>query len=105
MVTVEIAFGALAAALACIALAWVLAVLGLAVRCQDTAAEVARQEARTDRSAVARAIADRPKGATVSVRGDAEQVTVTVELIARPWASWLPAIPVSARAVALREPA
>lgn len=105
MVTVEIAFGALAAALACIALAWVLAVLGLAVRCQDTAAEVARQEARTDRSAVARAIADRPKGATVSVRGDAEQVTVTVELIARPWASWLPAIPVSARAVVLREPA
>jgi hypothetical protein len=41
----------------------------------------------------------------VNVVQDEEQVVVTVALLARPWASWLPAVPVSARAAVLREPA
>lgn len=105
MVTVELAFASIGAALACVLLAWVMALVGLVVRCQDTAAEVARQEARSDHSAVGRAVSDRPSGATVNVEQDEEQVVVTVELLARPWASWLPAVPVSARASVLREPA
>ncbi|MCA0296731.1 MAG: hypothetical protein LCH96_15740 [Actinobacteria bacterium] len=105
MVTVELAFGSLGAALACVLLAWVLTLVGLLVRCQDTAAEVARQEARSDRSAVGRAVADRPPGATVSIRQDERQVTVRVDLDARPWASWLPAVPLTSSATVLREPA
>lgn len=104
MVTVEIAFAALFAAMAAVALAWVLAVLGLSARCHDTAAEVARQEARADRSAVAKAIADRPAGAQVRVRHTGPRVVVTVRLAARPWLSWLPSVPLSATAVVIEEP-
>ena len=105
MVTAEIAFASIGAALATVALAWVLVVLALLVRCQDTAAEVARQEARADRSAVAKAIADRPDGARVKVSSHGDEVRVEVRLDARPWAAWLPAIPVSATATVIREPA
>ena len=105
MVTVELAFAAIGAAAGCVLLAWVLTLVGLLVRCQDTAAEVARQEARSDHSAVAKAVADRPQGASVALRQDADQVTVVVELAARPWANWLPSVPLSARASVLREPA
>ncbi len=104
MVTAELALASLGAACGCAALAWVLAVLGLLVRCQDTAAEVARQEARADRSAVATAIADRPPGAQVQVSAVGDQIRVRVELAAQPWVSWLPAIPISASATVLREP-
>lgn len=105
MVTAEIAFASIGAALATVGLAWVLVVLALLVRCQDTAAEVARQEARADRSAVAKAIADRPTGAQVLVGNHGNEVRVEVRLDARPWAAWLPAIPVSATATVIREPA
>lgn len=105
MVTAELAFAGIGAALACVLLAWTLAVVGLLVRCQDTAAEVARQEARSDHAAAAAAMADRPAGAQVQVRQDTQQVTVVVELSARPWAAWLPSVPVTARATVLREPA
>lgn len=105
MVTAELAFASIGAALVSVLLAWVLALMGLLVRCQDTAAEVARQEARSDRAAVARARADRPAGATISLRQDEDQVTVRVELAARPWVGWLPAVPLVASATVLREPA
>ncbi len=104
MVSVELAFGSLGAALALIVMAWTLALIGLLVRCQDTAAEVARQEARGDRAAVAKAVADRPSGARERVQRDGERVRVRVELLARPWASWLPAVPLDAAAVVLQEP-
>lgn len=104
MVTVELAFAAIGAAAGCVLLAWVLTLVGLLVRCQDTAAEVARQEARSDRSASAKAVADRPEGARVTVRQDGEQVSVRVDLDARPWASWLPVVPLTASASVLREP-
>lgn len=105
MVTAELAFASIGAALACVALAWVLALVALFLRCQDTAAEVARQEARADHAAVRTAIADRPEGARVSVSSHGEQVTVRVDLAARPWLAWLPTVPLSASATVLREPA
>lgn len=105
MVTAELAFASIGAALACVLLAWVLALVALLIRCQDTAAEVARQEARSDRTAVAKATADRPKGARVTVRQIGEQVTVRVQLAAQPWTRWLPSVPLTAEATVLREPA
>jgi hypothetical protein len=39
------------------------------------------------------------------VRQDEQQVTVRVDLAARPWASWLPAVPITTSATVLREPA
>jgi len=77
MVTVELALvsGLVAAALG-FGL-WVLAQLVAYDLCQVTAHEVARQAARGDAAAVARARADRPAGATVSVT-DAEGATTVV---------------------------
>lgn len=105
MVTAELAFASIGAALVAVLLAWALALVGLLVRCQDTAAEVARQEARSDHVASARAGRDRPPGASITVRQDEGQVTVRVEIAARPWADWLPAVPLVVSASVLREPA
>lgn len=105
MVTAELAFASVGVAAAGVVLAWVLTLVALLVRCHDTAAEVARQEARADRSAVAQAMADRPAGAEISVRHDGELVTVQVHLAAQPWADWLPAVPLSVSASVVREPA
>jgi hypothetical protein len=105
MVTAELAFASIGAALACVLLAWVLALVGLLLRCQATAVEVARQEARGDREAVARVLAERPAGARVAISHDAGRIRVRVELAARPWAEWLPAVPLSARSAVEQEPA
>ncbi|MFT4108929.1 TadE family type IV pilus minor pilin [Propionicimonas sp.] len=104
MVTAELAFASLGAALAAVLVAWALTLVGLLVRCQDTAAEIARQEARADHSAVARALEDRPDGARVLVRRNGAQVVVRVQLTARPWAGWLPAVPLEASAAVVEEP-
>ncbi len=104
MVTAELAFASLGAAMVAVLLAWVLTIVALLVRCLDTAAEVARQEARTDRSAVAAAVADRPPGAEVEVVHRGQRVVVTVGLAARPWAEWLPSVPLRVSAEVLREP-
>lgn len=78
MVTVETAFAALFVAGA-LALAIVVAgaafVLG---QCQVTANEVARQAARGDAAAVARASADAPSGAEVASRREGGAVVVEV---------------------------
>ncbi|MGV8910612.1 MAG: TadE family type IV pilus minor pilin [Propionicimonas sp.] len=105
MVTAELAFASLGAALACVLLAWALALVGLLLRCQGTAVEIARQEARGDRAAAARIMADRPAGARVAIRNDGQVVRVRVDLAARPWADWLPTIPLGASAAVQREPA
>ena len=105
MVTAELAFASMGAALACVLLAWVLAVIGLLLRCQQTAVEVARQEARGDRAAVAHAVADRPSGARVTVSRDGGLVEVQVKRAARPWADWLPTVPLVADAAVQQEPA
>ena len=103
MVTAELAFGALFAAGFLILVAWFVALLMTWTGCQSVAAEVARQEARGDSQASARVQAGRPPGATVRVTRDGPVVKVRVELEARPWAAWLPSVPLSATADVLAE--
>jgi hypothetical protein len=102
-VTAELAFGSLFAACLLAAIAWASSVLLLLGGCQSAVAEVARQEARGDSAAVARAIAAAPEGAEFSTSRAGGMVTVQVDLTAQPWAGWLPAIPLQARASVLEE--
>ncbi|MDQ7992535.1 MAG: TadE family type IV pilus minor pilin [Propionicimonas sp.] len=104
MVTAELAVASLLVAVVVVVVGWLVGVLGLAVRCQDTAWEVARQEARGDREASLRARAGAPPGARVAVARGGDQVQVVVELDAKPWLGWLPAVPLRARAATLSEP-
>lgn len=104
MVTAELAVASLLVAMAVVLVSWVVAVIGLAVRCQDSAWEVARQEARGDREAAGLAMSTAPPGARVDVARTGRQVRVVVDLEARPWASWLPAVPLRLWAVTLAEP-
>lgn len=104
MVTAELAVASLAVAGLIVLVGWLAVVLGLAMRCQDTAWEVARQEARGDAAAVRKARAAAPPGARVVVERTAGQVRVAVDLEARPWVAWLPPVPLRLRAVSLAEP-
>lgn len=105
MVTAELALGTLVVAVLVALVAWVITLVMLLTQCQDTAAEVARQEARGDAVAVSRSMSDRPSGASVHVSRQSRQVTVRVELVARPWARWLPSVPLAASATVLTEAA
>jgi hypothetical protein len=105
MVTAELAFASMGAALAGVLLAWVLALVGLLLRCQAMAVEVARQEARGDAEAVARVLSERPAGSMVAISHDGGRIRVRVELAARPWAEWLPAVSLTAGAAVEQEPA
>jgi hypothetical protein len=105
MVTLELALASLGAGAVLVVLAWVLTVVMLLVRCQDTATGVARQEARGDHVAAARVEAAGPDRVRVSVRHHHDQVEVTATLEARPWASWLPSVPLRASATVIAEPA
>jgi hypothetical protein len=105
MVTVELAMGSLGAAAMLVLLAWVVSVLMLWGACQDLAIGVARQEARGDATAVADIVKRRPPGAQVDVRRQAGRVVVQVDLAARPWAEWLPSLPLHAEATVIAEPA
>lgn len=103
MVTAELALGVLAAAMLLVALCWGLAIAVLQVRCMDTAAQTARQAARGDHAAVARARADAPAGSEVRIRTVGDDVVVEVDLSARPIAK-LPAVHLHARAETALEP-
>ncbi len=100
MVTVETAFALISLAVVgsfAIAVAGALFVLGA---CQVTANEVARQEARGDQVAVARAKQDAPRGAIVVTRREAEAVVTEVQVSAALGPlSW----PLSAQATVLVE--
>jgi len=76
------------------------------VRCVDAAREAARAAARGESLEVVRSAAVRaaPTGAKVDVGGSREEVRVTVSARADRVGGLLPAFPVSAHAVALREP-
>lgn len=104
MVTAELGMASLLLAVAVVVVAWLVAVLGLVFRCQATAWEVARQEARGDRVAAQQARVGAPVGSRVGVSRAAGQVRVVVELAAQPWADWLPVVPVTAQAVSRLEP-
>ncbi|MDR3070238.1 MAG: hypothetical protein LBU38_04430 [Propionibacteriaceae bacterium] len=94
MVTAEMAFASLFAALFLVVVAWMVSVLMLLLGSQNTAFEVARQEARGDVAAATKAKESAPAGALVTVNRTGKRVAVRVELQARPWARWLPAIPI-----------
>ncbi len=78
MVTVELALVSVLVAGALGFGVWVLAQLVAYDLCQITAHEVARQAARGDQAAVARASADRPAGSTVTITDAAGASTVVV---------------------------
>jgi hypothetical protein len=71
----------------------------------DVAAAVARQAARADGAAVAKARAGAPSGATITIDNRPSLVTVTVRAKARPLGRWLVAVPLEARAHVVPEPA
>jgi len=104
MVTAELALGSGAAILLAVLLAWGLG-LGVAqLAIADTAAEVARQAARSDEDAVARARADAPDGAMIMIVQHDGYVVVTVSLDVRPLGLRLPPITLTASAQVLQEP-
>ena len=104
MVTAELAMASLLVSVIIVLLGWLSVVIASAVRCQDTAWEVARQEARGDGAAARRARLAAPPGARVRVERAAGQVSVVVQLDARPWVGWLPPVPLRAAAVVHAEP-
>lgn len=89
---------------------WVLACVAAQLRCVDAARVAARELARGESVATATAAARpvAPQGAAVRVQRDGDRVEVLVTARVRPLGGLLalaPAAPVSARAVALAEPA
>jgi hypothetical protein len=75
------------------------------LRCVDAAAAVARQAARADDAAVARAKAGAPSRARILIDKRPGLVTVTVGVTARPLGRWMAAVPLEARAQVVPEPA
>lgn len=75
-----------------------------AARVQDAAREAARAVARGDDGAAARLAHDAAPGASVTIHTAGDVVTAVVEMHKHLLASWLPAITVTGRAVAAREP-
>jgi Flp pilus assembly protein TadG len=76
------------------------------MRCVDAAREAARAVARGDSASVAYAIARQvaPRGAEVRVESSGERVIVTVSARGQALSRLVAPMPISGRAVALREP-
>lgn len=103
MVTVEVAFGVALAAAVALGLCYLLALVVQLGELQATAGEVARQRARDDTAAATRAERDAPVGTRVRVNLSGSDVVVIAELNSQPWGRWIPAMPLSARAVVAKE--
>ena len=104
MVTAELAVAILAALSLFLLLCWGIVLVVQQLRCVDTAAAVARQEARGDREAAAVARAQAPKGATVQVRRRSGQVVVRVEVTVAPLRGGRLSVPLAAEAAVVSEP-
>jgi hypothetical protein len=104
MVTAELAVAILAALSVFVLLCWGILLVVMQLRCVDTAAAVARQEARGDREAATLARSQAPAGASVRVRRRPGRVEVTVTLTVRPFARGLAAVPLQAEAAVVPEP-
>lgn len=102
MATAELAMASLLVAAVVALAAWVVLALFQLGQCQATANEVARQEARGDAAAVARASADAPPGARVSRAREGGVVVVRVELVSR--LGSVASVPLRAEARVLLEP-
>jgi hypothetical protein len=105
MVTAELAVTTLAACAVLTMMCWGIYLVVTQVRCVDVAAAVARQAARGDAAAVAKAKAGAPPNATIVIDKGPSLVTVTVRVKARPLGRWLVAVPLEARALVIPEPA
>jgi hypothetical protein len=104
MVTAELAVTTLAAFAVLTMMCWGIYLVVTQLRCVDTAAAVARQAARGDTTAVGKAKAAAPSGATISIDKRPSLVTVIVRVRARPLGRWLPTVPLEARAQVVPEP-
>ena len=104
MVTAELAVTTLAAFAVLTMMCWGIYLVVTQLRCVDAAAAVARQAARTDGSAVVKAKAEAPSGATITIDKRPSLVTVTVMVRSRPLGRWLVAVPLKARAQVVPEP-
>jgi len=104
MVTAELAVTTLAALAVLTMMCWGIYVVVTQLRCVDAAAAVARQAARGDDSAVAKAKAGAPSGATITIDKRPNLVTVTVRVKAHPLGRWLASVPLEARAEVVPEP-
>ncbi|HEX3199164.1 MAG TPA: TadE family type IV pilus minor pilin [Propionibacteriaceae bacterium] len=104
MVTAELAVTTLAAFAVLTMMCWGIYLVVTQLRCIDAAAAVARQAARGDTTAVGKAKAAAPTGATISIDKRPSLVTVIVRVRARPLGRWLPAVPLEARAQVVPEP-
>lgn len=82
------------------------AVVGVAARTrlQDAAREAARVAARGDRAAALRLAADVAPGTRTTLTRDGSVIVAVVRADVQPLGGWLPALPISARAVAEIEP-
>jgi hypothetical protein len=105
MVTAELAVTTLAAFAVLTMMCWGIYLVVTQLRCVDAAAAVARQAARADDAAVAKAKAGAPSGATITIEKRPSLVTVVVRVRARPLGRWLVAVPLEARAQVVPEPA
>ena len=104
MVTAELAVTTLAAFAVLTMMCWGIYLVVTQLRCVDAAAAVARQAARNDGSAVVKAKAEAPSGATITIDKRPSLVTVTVMVRSRPLGRWLVAVPLKARAQVVPEP-
>jgi hypothetical protein len=105
MVTAELAVTTLAAFVMLTMMCGSIYLVVTQLRCVDAAAAVARQAARGDDTAVVKARAGAPSGATITIDKHPSLVTVTVRVKARPLGRWLVAVPLVARAHVVPEPA
>ena len=104
MVTAELAVTTLAAFAVLIMMCWGIYLVVTQLRCVDAAAAIARQAARGDTTAVDKAKAAAPSGATMVIDKRPSLVTVIVRVKARPLGHWLVAVPLEARAHVIPEP-
>ena len=97
-VTAEMAFAALGLGLAIVLCVGGLSV-GLAkIRCNDAAAQIARQAARDDLKAVNEIKERLPVTATVAMWREGNWVVVQVSIMIRPWGRYLPSITLKSKA-------
>jgi hypothetical protein len=104
MVTAEMAVTTLAAFVVLAMMCWAILVVVTQLRCVDAASAVARQVARADKAAVAKAKAGAPPGAMITIEQRPDLVTVVVRVKSRPLGRWLVAVPLEARAQVVPEP-
>jgi hypothetical protein len=105
MVTAELAVTTLAAFAVLTMMCWGIYLVVTQLRCVDAAAAIARQAARSDETAVSKAKASAPPGASIAIDDRPSLVTVVVRVTARPLGRWMVGVPLEARAQVIPEPA